>query len=111
MPLVAVPPSRTCIRAPGSRAVVPGAPRPARTGAVKTAGARVRGASTEPADGPDGGFPRTGPPGAPLPRGPGRTARTVFDLRELTMADVAFVLITLAVFALVALTAKGVAGQ
>ncbi|GAA3935196.1 hypothetical protein GCM10022244_49510 [Streptomyces gulbargensis] len=62
--------------------------------------------------GPGGGFPRTGPPRRPAsPRAGADRSYRPFDLRELTMADVAFVLITLAVFALVALTAKGVAGQ
>ncbi|MFF8958405.1 hypothetical protein [Streptomyces sp. NPDC014894] len=42
------------------------------------------------------------------PTGPGPTAR-IRILQELTMADAAFVVTTIAVFALVALVAKGVA--
>lgn len=68
-----------------------------RRGSVKTDAGRVRGASTAGAVRPGRGFPRLVRESAPL------------HPRELTMADLVFVTATIAVFALVALIAKGVA--
>lgn len=72
---------------------------PGRTGRVKTGTGGVRGTSTEAARRPGERFPR-----------PVRESVLPSScIRELTMADVAFVVTTIAVFALVAFIAKGVA--
>ncbi|MFC9732859.1 hypothetical protein ACFWGM_12775 [Streptomyces roseolus] len=74
-----------------------GAPHgPGRTGSVKTGVRGVRGTSTEAAGAREGGFLISSENPLFLPQG-------------VTMADLAFVATTLAVFALVALIAKGVA--
>ncbi|MEU9138765.1 hypothetical protein AB0D33_22880 [Streptomyces sp. NPDC048404] len=66
-----------------------------RKGPVKAGTVAVRGPSTATASGHGGGFL-------------GSVRRNRTSLQELTMADVAFVVTTIAVFALVALVAKGV---
>ncbi|MFH9722213.1 hypothetical protein ACH4M4_04515 [Streptomyces sp. NPDC017254] len=78
---------------------------PARTGSVKTGIRGVRGTSTEAASGREGGF-LISSENPFLVREPFLPSSCI---RELTMADVAFVVTTIAVFALVAFIAKGVA--
>ncbi|MFB7542599.1 hypothetical protein ACFC0N_22220 [Streptomyces zaomyceticus] len=78
---------------------------PGRTGRVKTGSGGVRGTSTEAAGRPGRGF-LISSENPFLVREPFLPSSCI---RELTMADVAFVVTTIAVFALVAFIAKGVA--
>ncbi|MFE6457116.1 hypothetical protein [Streptomyces cinereoruber] len=76
-----------------------------RTGGVKKETYGVRRPSTGAADGPERGFPR-------LVRKPPSRSRSRDPLHPgVTMADAAFVATTIALFALVAFIAKGVAKQ
>ncbi|MFD7550114.1 hypothetical protein ACFV0R_33820 [Streptomyces sp. NPDC059578] len=72
-------------------------------GAVNTVRGAVRGASTAAVGGGIAGFLEQ----SAHPTAFGRPGRPI-STQELTMADLAFVVTTIAVFALVALVAKGV---